>query len=96
MNKNCDSCIGETTTSMCFNCDVARVKSKIDEIQEFIKLISDLNRFKFCFNERYGEYIKNALKLDLIDYTFTNLLPDNTVCTIIDLKELDWGDYLVE
>lgn len=96
MSKNCDRCIGKTTTSMCFNCDVTKIKSSIDEIQEYIKSISDLSKFKFCFNERYEDFIKSALKLNLIDYTFTNLLPNNTVCTIIDLKELDWGDYLVE
>ena len=100
--KDCNSCIGKSTTSDCLNCTNNKLKNGINNIKEFVSEIDNkmnkMPNYIFYFNVLYYQEISKLVNLSLIPQNriiVTSALPDDELGIIVDVDKIDWGNIYI-
>lgn len=99
--NECKHCYKKATTTGCFTCNTYRIKSAVNELNDFIKAHkSNLSQFILYINTIYYPKVKSVLKLELnapdLEIRHNTLMENNVVFIIIDKKAFDWGDIYLD
>ena len=92
--EECDFCTDKATTDGCFNCNIFRIKSAVDELNRSIMTKTSYEMVLYMLNEKYRQYIEKYSKVDVLPkdcVKWVVQLPDDCLGTVIQ-KQWFKGD----